>query len=157
MLKPIVTTLVISILTSGSLLFAQENGVIEATTTNSAIIIDGVLNEESWKEAREISDFIQYEPAEGKESDHKTVVRILFGKDDLYVGALLYDTRSNIENNLGRRDEYNRADWFMVSLDSYYSGRTAFTLPSMPRESTTGNRMITKGQFREVNPLLRRT
>ena len=32
MLKPIVTTLVISILTSGSLLFAQENSVIEATT-----------------------------------------------------------------------------------------------------------------------------
>ncbi len=156
MLKPVITTLVISFLTSGSVLFAQENSVIEATTTDSAIIIDGILNEEFWKEAGEISDFIQYEPVEGKESDHKTIVRILFGKDDLYVGALLYDTRSNIENNLGRRDEYNRADWFMVSLDSYYSGRTAFTFAVNAAGvqldgQQDDNRRVSSG---EINPLL---
>ncbi len=156
MLKPVITTLVISILTSGSVLFAQENSVIEATTTDSAIIIDGILNEESWMEAGKISDFIQYEPVEGKESDHKTIVRILFGKDDLYVGALLYDTRSNIENNLGRRDEYNRADWFMISLDSYYSGRTAFTFAVNAAGvqldgQQDDNRRVSSG---EINPLL---
>ena len=96
MLKPVITTLVISFLTSGSVLFAQENSVIEATTTDSAIIIDGILNEEFWKEAGEISDFIQYEPVEGKESDHKTIVRILFGKDDLYAVSYTHLTLPTI-------------------------------------------------------------
>ncbi|MDX9726938.1 MAG: DUF5916 domain-containing protein, partial [Bacteroidales bacterium] len=74
-----------------------------------------------------VSDFIQYEPVEGTKSEFRTEVRMLFGKDDLYFGAMLFDTEENIENNLGRRDEYNRADWFMVSIDSYNSGKTAFT------------------------------
>ncbi|MBK7480663.1 MAG: carbohydrate binding family 9 domain-containing protein [Bacteroidales bacterium] len=69
---------------------------------------------------------------------------------------MLYDTRSNIENNLGRRDEYNRADWFMVSLDSYYSGRTAFTFAVNAAGvqldgQQDDNRRVSSG---EINPLL---
>jgi len=125
--KVIILTLIFSILAISSELFSQESGSFTASVTNSDIVIDGNLNEGAWKDARAISDLIQYEPAEGEESNFKTTVRILFGKDDLYIGAMLYDKRENIENNLGRRDEYNRADWFMVSIDSYNSGKTAFT------------------------------
>ncbi|NLN31819.1 MAG: hypothetical protein GX158_11435 [Bacteroidales bacterium] len=100
---------------------------ITAVATVSPVTIDGYLDEPAWQDASLVSGFIQYEPLEGVESDFKTEVRILFGKDDLYIGAMLYDSGENIENNLGRRDEYNRADWFLVSIDSYYSGRTAFT------------------------------
>ncbi|NMC34381.1 MAG: carbohydrate binding family 9 domain-containing protein, partial [Veillonellaceae bacterium] len=119
--------LAISILASFQSLFSQENGLLTASFTNSAVVIDGNLNEAAWQEARTVSDFIQYEPVEGIKSNGRTEVRILFGKDDLYIGALLFDRRNNIENNLGRRDEYNRADWFMVSVDSYNSGKMAFT------------------------------
>ncbi len=156
MFKIIILTLVFSILAFHTGLFSQESGSFTASVTNFDIVIDGNLNEEAWKDARAVSDFIQYEPAEGEESNYKTVVRILFGKDDLYVGAMLYDNRENIENNLGRRDEYNRADWFMVSIDSYNSSKTAFTFAvnaagvQLDGQQDDSRRVSS----REMNPLL---
>jgi len=156
MFKIFILMLVFSALASAHKLFSQESGSVTATGANSAIVIDGNLNEASWNDARAISGFIQHEPAEGKESNYKTEVRILFGKDDLYIGAMLYDDRENIENNLGRRDEYNRADWFMVSIDSYNSGRTAFTFAVNAAGvqldgQQDDNRRVSSG---EINPLL---
>jgi len=55
-------------------------------------------------------------------------VRVLYGAGNLYVGAVLHDDRpSAIEQTLGRRDDYNRADWFLFSVDSYYNRRNAYT------------------------------
>jgi hypothetical protein len=107
--------------------FSQESASIKACMTDYPVTIDGNLNETSWQQSPVVSDFIQFEPDEGKASARKTEVRILFGKDDLYIGATMYDNQENIENNLGRRDEYNRADWFMVSIDSYFNKKTAYT------------------------------
>jgi hypothetical protein len=107
--------------------FSQENASIKACMTDSQITIDGELNEAAWLQSPAITDLVQFEPEEGKPSARKSEVRILFGKDDLYIGAVLHDDQANIENNLGRRDEYNRADWFMVSIDSYFNKKTAYT------------------------------
>ncbi|HBQ81554.1 MAG TPA: hypothetical protein DD745_01550, partial [Bacteroidales bacterium] len=109
------------------IVFSQKTATIEADFTGSDINIDGVLNEDPWMLSPAASEFIQYEPVEGSPSTRKTEVRVLFGKDDLYVGAHMYDNPEDIEKNLGRRDQYNRADWFMVSIDSYFNRRTAYT------------------------------
>ena len=43
------------------------------------------------------------------------------------VGARLDDDDpSAIEATLGRRDDFNRADWFIVSIDAYLDRRTAY-------------------------------
>lgn len=105
----------------------QESFSIQGEISESVITVDGHLNEDSWQLATPITDFLQYEPAEGEPSTRKTVVRLLFGKNDLYVGAIMHDDPAAIEKNLGRRDEYNMADWFMVSIDSYFNRRTAYT------------------------------
>ena len=114
MIKVIILSLVISLLLSSPELFSQGTGLVFSSVMESEIKIDGNLNDASWQNAQVVSDFIQYEPVEGVKSDFRTEVRMLFGKDDLYFGAMLFDTKENIENNLGRRDEYNRADWFLV-------------------------------------------
>ncbi len=156
MLKIIILTLLSAIMAFPAVLFSQEGGPAAAANTNTAIVIDGNLNEEAWKDAWTVSDFIQYEPVEGAKSNYKTVVRILFGKDDLYVGAKLYASREDIEDNFGRRDEYNRADWFMVSIDSYNSSKIAFTFAvnaagvQLDGQQDDGRRVSS----REANPLL---
>ncbi len=49
------------------------------------------------------------------------------GSNNLYVGALLYDDEPGaIEKALGRRDDFNRADWFLVAVDAYFDRRTAY-------------------------------
>jgi hypothetical protein len=107
--------------------FSQQALSVPATLTRSPITIDGVLDEDTWKDAPVISNFIQLEPREGQASSRNTEVRVLFGPDDLYIGAIMYDDPSAIENNLGRRDEFNRADWLMISIDSYFNRRSAYT------------------------------
>jgi len=106
---------------------SQKTSLLQAEMTRSEINVDGYLNEDFWKQSQPLPDFLQYEPAEGEPSERKTEVRILFGKDDLYIGSIMYDNPESIETNLGRRDEYNMADWFMISIDSYFNKRTAYT------------------------------
>lgn len=92
-----------------------------------AITIDGVLDEEAWQHAEVASDFLQFEPAEGAPASQRTEVRVLYGPGHLYVGAYLHDTQpAQIEATLGRRDEFNRADWFVVAIDSHLDRRTAY-------------------------------
>jgi Domain of unknown function (DUF5916)/Carbohydrate family 9 binding domain-like len=110
-----------------SIVFCQNTPGIKADLTTSHITIDGYLNEDAWQQSEPFPEFRQFKPDEGESSARKTEVRVLFGKDDLYISAIMYDNPESIENNLGRRDEYNRADWFMVSIDSYNNKRTAYT------------------------------
>lgn len=90
--------------------------------------INGRLDETVWSTAGVAADFCQFEPEEGVPASQRTEVRVLYGAHAVYVGAVLFDTAPDqIERALGRRDEYNLADWFLVSIDSYYDRRTAYT------------------------------
>lgn len=126
-------TLSISLLVTVNLLFsertwAQQTQTINAHQIDSSIRIDGRLDEEVWGEAEMATDFRQFTPNEGDSPSQKTEVRILYGEDGIYVGATLYDDNpAEIERALGRRDDYNRADWFIVSFDSYFNRQNAFT------------------------------
>lgn len=156
MIKVIIHSLVISILVSSPELFSQVSGLVFSSVMEWEIKIDGNLNDDAWQGAQIVSDFIQYEPVEGAKSEFRSEVRMLFGKDDLYFGAMLYDTEENIENNLGRRDEYNRADWFLLSIDSYNNGKTAFTFAVNAAGvqldgQQDDNKRVSSGQ---TNPLL---
>lgn len=107
--------------------FPQAGNSIRSVHSDINITVDGYLNEDIWKQASVVNEFRQLEPHEGEASERKTEVFVLHGENDLFVGALMYDSPEAIENNLGRRDEYNRADWFMVSIDSYFNRKTAYT------------------------------
>lgn len=104
----------------------METKVIEASSAK-AISVDGQLQEDAWQEASPISGFRQFEPDEGAAATYETDVRVLYGEDHLYVGATLYDEAPDrIQATLGRRDDWNRADWFLVSIDSDLDRRQAF-------------------------------
>jgi hypothetical protein len=109
-------------------LHAQARPSVSAHPVAEAIVVDGRLDEPAWAQADPATGFVQLEPDEGAPATQRTEVRVLYGPRDLYVGAVLHDTDpSAIERTLGRRDDFNRADWFLVSLDSYLDRRTAHT------------------------------
>ena len=94
----------------------------------AAITIDGALEEAAWQQAAAATGFRQLEPSEGEPASQKTEVHVLRGPEDLYVGAILHDGNPDeIRARLGRRDELNQADWFLVSIDSYFNQSTAYT------------------------------
>jgi hypothetical protein len=107
---------------------AQERPSLSALDVGEEITVDGRLDEAVWAEADEATGFRQFEPSEGAAASQPTQVRVLYGASGLYVGATMRDSEPGaIEAALGRRDEFNRADWFLVSLDAYLDRRTAYT------------------------------
>ncbi|MFB6098454.1 MAG: DUF5916 domain-containing protein, partial [Salinibacter sp.] len=101
---------------------------ITAHRTEKTLTIDGRLRESAWKKVSPITGFRQLKPQEGAPASQRTEVRVLYGSDALYVGAVLYDEHPDrIRARLARRDQLNQADWFEVSIDSYFDRKTART------------------------------
>ena len=104
-----------------------NEGVMQALFVEEEIVLDGLLDEAAWQRAAAISGFRQYEPVDGAPASRDTEVRVLYGANYLYVGALLRDEEPGaIEKALGRRDDFNRADWFLVAVDAWFDRRTAY-------------------------------
>lgn len=101
--------------------------IVQAAPATDAISIDGFLDEAAWAAAEVAADFRQFEPDEGAPASLRTEVRVLYGPTALYVGAVLYDDEpSRIRRTLTRRDDPGDADAFLVALDGFLDGRTAY-------------------------------
>jgi len=100
---------------------------LQAMPLNHELRLDGRLTEPDWRRAPIAADFRQTEPVEGAAPSFPTAVRMLYGPDALYIGAMLYDPEPHrIRRLLGRRDQFNQADWFSVFVDSYFDRKTAY-------------------------------
>ena len=100
---------------------------VQAHPVPAPLSVDGRLDEAPWSQAEAISGFLQAEPEEGAPPSQKTEVRVLYGPGAVYIGATLFDEEAaHIQQTLGRRDDLNRADWFIVSIDSYFDQKTAY-------------------------------
>ena len=100
---------------------------VEAVQLTGGLTVDGRLDEADWAAAVPIAGFTQFEPVEGATPSQQTTVRVLYGDDALYVGAVLRDSEPNeIVQTLSRRDEPSLVDRFWVAIDSYFDRKTAY-------------------------------
>lgn len=92
---------------------------------NGSIRVDGRLDEEAWRQATPITDFVQKEPTEGAAPTDAMDVRIAYDDDVLYVGARMHSKDGRIQAPLGRRDSVDQAEHILVSFDTFLDRRTA--------------------------------
>ncbi|GMV06954.1 MAG: hypothetical protein AMXMBFR53_32290 [Gemmatimonadota bacterium] len=89
--------------------------------------IDGRAIEAPWSQAPVATDFVQFEPEEGKPGTERTEARVLYGDDALYVAIRAWDAQAHeIVGQLTRRDQDSYSDLVGVVVDSYFDRRTAF-------------------------------
>lgn len=102
--------------------------VAEAHRTTDSIAIDAFLDEASWAEAEVITGFVQSKPNTGSPASERTVIRILFDDENLYVGAILYerDPRNITLHSLKRDFPPTDGDILGIALDTYHDRRNAF-------------------------------
>ncbi len=94
----------------------------------SNVSVDGVLDESAWDNAVFVTDFTQRDPVEGQPSTLRTEVAFLYDGGSLYVGARMYTPNpAEIRAQVTRRDNAGNSDRILVSLDTYYDKRTAYT------------------------------
>ena len=71
----------------------------------------GELSDETWRAAPPISEFVQREPAEGREPSQRTEFRVAFDASTLYVKVRAFDSEPDkIVGYLTRRDADSPAD-----------------------------------------------
>jgi hypothetical protein len=105
---------------------AERKQAIAVRLAAGAIRLDGRLAEEVWRSAVPVTDFVQRQPDEGAPPSDPLEVRFAYDDDAIYVGARLWSSRP-IQAPLGRRDEVDQAEHFLVSFDTYLDRRTAYT------------------------------
>jgi len=99
-----------------------------AVRTSADITIDGWLLEGAWAEAPISSDFVQSQPNTGYPATERTVVRVLYDDENLYVGGVCYDSEADrlTITSLERDFQTLDSDIFGVSLDTFFDRRNAF-------------------------------
>ena len=89
-----------------SCIYGQKK-TLQAKSIVDKITIDGKINEEIWKTAQVASDFIMFEPDNGKpiSQGKRTEAKVLYDNSALYISALLYDDEpTKISKEVTNRD-----------------------------------------------------
>lgn len=123
---PIKLLLAIIILLHTAITQGQKTAV--AARVDSAPRIDGIANDDCWKECPPISGFTQYEPDYREASRFSTRVYIGYDDQALYVLAMMTDgAPDSILMQLGERDsEHLNADAFTIAFDTYHKQADAY-------------------------------
>ena len=106
-----------------------QKKTLQAKLTVENIVIDGKATEEAWKTAPIATDFVMFEPDNGKpiSESKKTEVKILYDNTAIYVLATLHDDEPNkISKELTNRDVFGISDHFSVSINGYNDGQQDF-------------------------------
>lgn len=104
----------------------SKKPTIVAKRTGQVIEIDGKLNEGAWGHAGITDSFRQKRPTDGAAPRERTIVRLLFDDDALYIGFECIQSPRTVNRQLGRRDRNIESDWVSVGIDSRNDGMSAF-------------------------------
>ena len=97
--------------------------------------VDGSLDDAEWALADSASDFVQQLPHTGMPARFRTVVRVLYDADYLYVAALNYDPEPGraITAGLERDFASGNSDVFAVGFDTFLDRRNSFLFIVNPK------------------------
>jgi len=136
-MKLIVTTIV-ALFISGSVIAddpdfkPNETPRLSIPLTDDPVIIDGELDDESWKHAAKAENFTEFIPNEGTEPPVKTTALITYDKENIYVAFICEDDSALVRASLTERDNMWHDDFVGIFLDTYGNSTWAYYFFSNP-------------------------
>lgn len=106
--------------------FAQ--GSIVSEQTASPPILDGILDDEIWKNAPQVSGFKSFVPDFGQSIPHKTIAYVAHDEENLYFAIKCYDEPDKIKTSIAARDRIRSDDWICINLDTFNGGQSLIGL-----------------------------
>jgi len=121
------TILICSLFLAGSVLAQEQVKRTDAIRTSNPPKIDGLLDDDAWKNAPIATDFVENSPVSGRHesNENRTEVKILYDDNAVYIGARMYETTSKVAHELVNRDNVGTSDFVGVVLDCYHDGINA--------------------------------
>jgi hypothetical protein len=107
--------------------FGQDKKKLAATKTEKAPKIDGLIDDEVWRNAPIASGFIEFRPKPGtiEKDDRRTEIKILYDNSAVYISARMFDNPDSIAHELVTRDRVGNADFIGIIFDTYLDGINA--------------------------------
>lgn len=127
------------ILLTGLQVFSQENVPVDSANTNikpvltisrcpnSAIKIDGIIDEKVWDSCNTATDFVEIEPGDNNKAVVRTEVKMTYDDDFLYAAFICYDDNmSKLRVSLTDRDKMFNDDYVGLLIDTYNDHKQAY-------------------------------
>ncbi|MGE5360028.1 MAG: DUF5916 domain-containing protein, partial [Bacteroidales bacterium] len=94
----------------------------------NAIKVDGVLDEDAWRQAAPIGPLMQREPSEGAEPSEATEVRVVYTEQVLYFGIVCRDRTpaAIVSTQLTRDADLESDDSLFLVIDPFFDHRNGF-------------------------------
>jgi hypothetical protein len=144
--------LVVNAVVAAQPLAAQDGGqrpTVVAVYIEQHPVIDGVLEEEVWRDAALLDAFTQQEPDEGAPASERTEVRLMYDRNALYVGVTAFDSSpSGITATEMRRDSDRilTEDNFQIILDTFRDGRSGYMFVTNPLGAQLDQQVFNEGE-----------
>ncbi|HDZ27805.1 hypothetical protein LCGC14_0917740 [marine sediment metagenome] len=152
MRKKIVVLLCFFFLWQGLICSQFEKFTVAAVRTEIPPVIDGILDDEVWKNAPSVGDFIQFEPDKDKPASVRTVAKILYDNDYIYIAFLCYDPEPEKIELETRRDRLMMGvDSVTVDLDTFNDDRTMYYFRTNPLGVQHDGRVTDNGLIADTN------
>lgn len=114
--------------------FDGRKGEIRVTPPRieSAVTIDGNLDEPAWGQAAVLTGFSQFAPSDGVPASDSTQVLVWYSPDALYLGVRAYERHGKVTARLAERDRIGSEDRVEFLLGTFNDRRQAYVFQVNP-------------------------
>ena len=108
---------------------AEGRVTVRAIRLSEELVVDGLLQDPIYSQARAISDFVQQEPHEGEPATERTDLWIFFDDTTLYVAMHCLDSQPDrlIANEMRRDGNVFQNDNVQIVFDTFYDRRSGLS------------------------------
>lgn len=118
------------------LIWTVNAATIQACKVLTPPKIDGKLDDDIWKQAFVVTEFVQREPNTGEPVSEETIAYICYDKNYLYVGFFCAEDPEKITaKEIGRDAPLPNEDKIVIILDTFLDRRNAYWFEINPRGS----------------------
>jgi uncharacterized protein DUF5916 len=105
---------------------------VEPPRIESAVTIDGVLDEAAWTQAARLTGFSQYAPVDGRQAENLTEVLVFYSPTAIYFGVRAQAAPGSVHATLASRDRIDADDAIQIFLNPFNDGRQALVFGVNP-------------------------
>ncbi|PWS26124.1 hypothetical protein DHW03_15110 [Pedobacter yonginense] len=102
---------------------------IPANKTQQIVVLDGIPDEDAWKDAGMATNFVEFRPRVGRAEDYasRTVTYIMYNEEGIYFGGYCFERcRDSVATELKGRDKTGNTDYVCLILDTYRDNLNGF-------------------------------
>ena len=131
----------------------RQTKIVTALRITEKMTIDGHLEEPAWKQALPAKDFIQQRPRNGEPAVEQTEVRFLYDEDNLYVGAICFDSdmAHAIVHELKEDFNFGQSDLLNLHFDTLHDRRSAVSFGVNPAGAKRDQQLQNDGEITNID------